>query len=82
MRVAAIDRPDYRWLVLMDDAGDRHRYVRRSPAAPPSRAQVHILSQGLVRFIEDHGVPVLDGCHLPPAIVVERQGDCFLFEES
>ena len=81
MNLAAIDRPDYRWLVLLDDAGSRHRYVRRAPAAHPTRPQVHILSHGLVRFTEDRGVPILDGRRLPAAIVVERQGDCFLFEE-
>ena len=81
MQIVLIDRPEYRWLVLVDDAGTSHRYVRRGAAASLSRPQVRILSHGLVRFTEDQGVPLLDGGHLPESIVVERQGDCFLFEE-
>lgn len=81
MQIVLIDRPEYRWLVLVDDAGARHRYVRREAAAAASRPHVRILSHGLVRFTEDRGVPVLDGRQLPVSIVVERQGDCYLFEE-
>ena len=81
MQIVLIDRPEYRWLVLVDDAGANHRYVRRGAAAVSSRPQIRILSHGLVRFTEDHGVPVLDGRRLPESIVVERQGDCYLFEE-
>ena len=82
MQVVLIDHADYRWVVLLDDAGDRHRYVRREAALAPARPDLRILSHGLVRFTEDRGVPVLDGGHMPGRIVVERQGDYFLFDEQ
>jgi len=82
MQVILIDRTDYRWVVLLDDAGDRHRYVRGAPASSPSRPHLRILSHGLVRFTEDRGVPVLNGGAMPARIVVERQGDYYLFDEQ
>ena len=82
MQVILLDRPDYRWVVLQDDAGDRHHYVRQCPASRPARPDLHILSHGLVRFTEDRGVPVLNGGCLPGRIVVERQGDYFQYFEK
>ena len=82
MQVILIDRSEYRWVVLLDDAGGRHRYVRRADMAPPSRPHLRILSHGLVRFTEDRGVPILDGGRLPERIVVERQGDYYHFDEQ
>ena len=81
MQVASIDRPEYRWIVLLDDAGAPHRYVRNGSAQPECRPHVRILSHGFVRFSESGGIPVLDGRGLPDSIVVERQGDCFRYDE-
>jgi hypothetical protein len=82
MQVMLIDRADYRWVVLLDDAGARHHYVRQCPASQPVRPHLRILSHGLVRFTEDRGVPVLNGGCLPGRIVVERQGDYFHYLET
>ena len=82
MQVMLLDRSEYRWVVLLDDAGDRHHYVRQGAAPRPTRPHLRILSHGLVRFTEDRGVPILDGGCLPGRIVVERQGDYFHFYEQ